>query len=86
MVKFSHLLILSVLIFWLAGSGCVGNDASEVNKSGEKPGNAEVQAPTSDLEIELTHEEIQELDSDMADLEILLENASIPENIQIEEL
>jgi hypothetical protein len=85
MVKFSRLLLLSMLIFWLVGSGCVGKDAAEVNKS-ETPGNAEIKAPTENLETGLTQEEIQELDSDMADLEALLENASIQEDIQIEEL
>ena len=37
MVKFAHLLVLSALIVWLAGSGCVGNDASEVEESPKFP-------------------------------------------------
>jgi PBP1b-binding outer membrane lipoprotein LpoB len=86
MVKFSHLLLLSVLIIWLIGSGCVGKDAAEVNKS-ETQGNLEAKAqPTENLETGLTQTEIQELDSDMADLEYLLENASLQDDIQIEEL
>jgi hypothetical protein len=87
MVKFAHLLVLSALIIWLAGSGCVGNSTSEVEKSGVdqnaiKAGNG---VPSEDLEMGLTQAEIQQLDSDMAELEGLLESASV-EEIVIEEL
>ena len=37
MVKFAHLLVLSALIVWLAGSGCIGNDTSKVKESGVNP-------------------------------------------------
>jgi hypothetical protein len=87
MVKFAHLLVLSTLIFWLAGSGCVGNDASEIEKSGVDPnieaGNG---VPAEDLEMGHMQAEIQELDSDMADLQGLLEDANPEEKIEIEEL
>jgi hypothetical protein len=87
MVKFAHLLVLSTLIFWLAGSGCVGNDASEIEKSGVDPnieaGNG---ALAEDLEMGHMQAEIQELDSDMADLQGLLEDANPEEKIEIEEL
>ena len=43
-------------------------------------------APAEDLEIGLTQAEIKELDSDMADLENLLENSSPGEEIIIEEV
>jgi len=88
MVKFAHLLVLSALIVWLAGSGCIGNDASEVKESGVNPNVAETVngVPSEDLGIGLTQAEIQELDSDMEDLEGLLENASLEEDIVIEEL
>lgn len=89
MVKFAHLLVLSALIVWLAGSGCIGgNDASEVKESGVDPNVAETGngVPSEDLGIGLTQAEIQELDSDMEDLEVLLENASPEEEIVIEEL
>jgi hypothetical protein len=88
MVKFAHLLVLSVLIVWLAGSGCVGDSASEVKESRVNPDVAEMQngSPAEDLEMGLTQAEIQELDSETADLEDLLENASPEEEIIIEEL
>ncbi|AKB44739.1 MAG TPA: hypothetical protein PKJ75_01755 [Methanosarcina vacuolata] len=88
MVKFVHLLVLSALIIWLAASGCVGNNTSEIEKSGVNSnavgaGNG---VPATDMEMELTQAEIQEVDSDMADLEDLLKSASPEEEIEIEEL
>jgi len=84
MVKFAHLLLLSVLIVWIAGSGCVGNDASEEETA---PNIAELGNGTpNDSEMGLTPAEIQELDSDMVKLDNLLENASPEEEIVIEEL
>jgi hypothetical protein len=87
MVKFAHLLVLSALIIWLAGSGCVGNSTSEVEKSGVDQNAIEAGngVPSEDLEMGLTQAEIQQLDSDMAELEGLLESASV-EEIVIEEL
>jgi len=88
MVKFAHLLVLSVLIVWLAGSCCVGDNTSEVKESKANPEIAEIQngAPTEDLEMGLTQAEIQELDSEMKNLEDLLKNASPEEEIIIERL
>jgi len=88
MVKFAHLLVLSALVVWLAGSGCVGNDTSKVEESGVNPNFAEAGdgAPSENLETGLTQAEIKELDSDMADLDDLLENASLDEDIVIEEV
>ena len=88
MVKFTHLLVLSVLIVWLAGSGCVGDSTSKVKESRANPDVVEMQngAPAEDLEMGLTQAETQELDSEVADLEDLLENASPEEKIVIEEL
>ncbi|AKB81933.1 hypothetical protein MSBR3_1355 [Methanosarcina barkeri 3] len=88
MVKFVHLLVLSALIIWLAGSGCVGNSTSEVEKSGV---NANVVGagngvPTTEMDMGLTQADIQEVDSDMAELEDLLKEASPEEDIEIEEL
>ena len=87
MVKFAHLLVLSALIVWLAGSGCIGNNTSEVRESEVNSDVTETQngAPSEDLGIGLTQAEIQTLDSDMAALEDLL-NASIEEEIVIEDL
>lgn len=86
MVKFAHLLVLSALVIWLAGSGCVGNDTSQVEKSGVNPNAVEAGngIPAEDPEMELTPTEIQALDSDMAELESLLENASPEEEIVVE--
>lgn len=88
MVKFAHLLVLSALIVWLAGSGCVGNDTLEAEESGVDPSVAEAGngAPAEDLEMGLTQTEIKEVDSDMADLDNLLENASLEEDIVIEDV
>lgn len=88
MVKFAHLLVLSVLIVWLVGSGCVGDSTSEVKESKANPDVAEIQngAPAEDLEMGLTQAEIQELDSEIKDIEDLLKNASPEEEIVIEEL
>jgi hypothetical protein len=63
MVKFAHLLVLSALIIWLAGSGCVGNGTSEVKNSGVDQNAVEAGngAPVEDLEIGLTQAEIQKL-------------------------
>ncbi|AKB82598.1 hypothetical protein MSBR3_2020 [Methanosarcina barkeri 3] len=88
MVKFAHLLVLSALIVWLAGSGCVEDSASEVKESKADPDVAEMKngEPDENLEAGLTEAEIQEFDSEMKDLEHLLENASPEEEIVIEEL
>lgn len=88
MVKFAHLLVLLALIVWLAGSGCFGNNTSEVEKSGVDPNSVEAGngMQAEDLEMGLTQAEIQELDSDMEELETLLEDASPEEEIVIEEL
>jgi hypothetical protein len=88
MVKFAHLLVLSALIIWLAGSGCVGNGTSEVKNSGVDQNAVEAGngAPVEDLEIGLTQAEIQKLDQDTAGLKNLLDDASPEEDIVIEEL
>ncbi|AKB29492.1 hypothetical protein MSSAC_3092 [Methanosarcina siciliae C2J] len=83
MVKFAHLLVLSVLIIWIAGSGCVGNDSSDVEDGGVTQNVAE--AENAD-DPGLTPAEIQEIDTDMAELESLLSNASLQEEIELEEL
>jgi hypothetical protein len=89
MVKFAHLLVLSILIVWLAGSGCIGNDTSKTKEAGTGSNNAEVgnsSASIEDLEASLTQAELKELDSDMEDLEDLLENSSLGEDIIIEDV
>lgn len=88
MVKFTHLLVLSVFIVWLAGSGCVGDSISKVKESGVNPDVAEMQngALAEDLEIGLTQAKMQELDFEMANIEELLNNANTEEEIEIEEM
>jgi hypothetical protein len=86
MVKFTHLLVLSALVFWLAGSGCVGNDTSKVEEPGVNPNFSEAGngAVAENLEIGLTQTEIKELGADMEDLDKLLADASLDEDITIE--
>jgi hypothetical protein len=98
MVKLVHLLVLSCIIILLALSGCIGNDASKVKEAGKSSNYTEGSsdafngsssssssgAPEKDLEVGLTQAELKELDSDMSDLEGLLENSSVGEDIVIE--
>jgi hypothetical protein len=95
MVKLAHLLVLSSLIIWLAVSGCIGNDTSKVKEAGTSSNYTEVRnssvpndsssgASAEDLEVGLSQTELKELDSDMSDLQNLLENSSSSEEIVIE--
>ena len=87
MVKFAHLLILSAVMVCIVGSGCVGNDAAEVEESGIDSDDAKAGEEARDAEdLELNEAEILELEADMAELAALLENASLEEDIVIEEL
>lgn len=86
MGKLAHLLVISATIVWLAGSGCIGNDASEAQNSEMSPNIAETQNTVSaeDFDIGLTQAEINSLDSDIADLSYLLENACPSEDVEVE--
>jgi hypothetical protein len=99
MVKLAYLLVISSLIIWLAVSGCVGNDKSKVNETEKGSNNTSVMTSdvqngstngtlgvtsTGDLEVGLSQTELKELDSDMADLQNLLENSSVGEDIVVE--
>lgn len=93
MAKLAHLLVLSCLIIFLAFSGCIGNDASKLkeenssNYTGESSAlsnSSSSNAPEDDLEVGLTQSDLKELDSDMSDLQGLLENSSVGEDIVIE--
>ena len=99
MVKLAYLFVLSSLIIWLAGSGCIGNDTSKVKEPGTGSNHSEVRsngtpssapsgAPSSaqaeDLEVGLSQAELKDLDSDMADLQDLLENSSVGKDRVIE--
>jgi hypothetical protein len=83
MAKFAHLLVLSALIIWLAGSGCIGNDTSESEGSGadQNVTKAVDGVAAENLEIGLTQAEIKEVDTDLKDLDNLLQNASLEEDI-----
>ena len=75
MVKLAHLLMLSTLSVWIAGSGCIGNDKSKVEDNalspkGDEKGNGTL---AENLDVDLSKAEFKELDSDMADLQSLLE-------------
>ncbi|HII00642.1 TPA: hypothetical protein HA351_02965 [Methanosarcinaceae archaeon] len=88
MAKLTHLLILSALMTCIVGSGCVGDDASEVEESEQdsKAVEAGEEAGNSSGGLEINETEIQELEAEIAELEALLENASLEEDIVIEEL
>ena len=75
MVKFRYLFVLSVLFFWLAGSGCVGNDTSNAKEAGIVPGISGADENTS-AEPVLTEEEIQ--DFEKAFVEILIHKRVSP--------
>jgi hypothetical protein len=77
--------VLSILIFWLAGSGCVGNDTSEVEEAGIAP-NIPGSEDNTSAEQGLTEAEIQEFEENVTDLENLLENSSLEEEIVVEDL
>lgn len=85
MVKFTYIFVLSILIFWLAGSGCVGNDTSEVGEAGIVPNIPGMEENTS-AEQGLTEVEIQEYEENITEIENLLENTSLEEEIVIEDL
>jgi len=85
MVKFRYLFVLSILFFWLAGSGCVGNDTSNSENTDIGEGISETDESTS-AEPALTEEEIQELEKNISDLEDLLSNSTIEEEIVVEQL
>lgn len=87
MVKLAHLLVLSCLIIWLSVSGCIGNDTSKVKEAGNGSnytGARNSGVPDEDLEVGLTQSELKELDSDMSDLQSLLENSSVGEDVTVE--
>jgi hypothetical protein len=85
MVKLAHLLVLSALIVWLAGSGCIGNNSSDVKEAGIAHNVDEAENGVLDNS-ELTLAEVQELNNDMADLESLLDSSSTDEDIELEEI
>jgi hypothetical protein len=82
MVKLVHLLVLSVLVVWVAGSGCIGNNSSDAENGGVAQNVAG--AGNADDSNMVTPGEIQKLDADMAELQSLLEDASLEEEIDIE--
>ncbi|WP_410510016.1 hypothetical protein RSJ42_07820 [Methanosarcina hadiensis] len=82
MVKFTHVFVVSILIFWLVASGCTGNDTDSGEADlQEMPGadgseNASVE--------QLTEADIHEFEQNVTDLEELLNNSS--EEIVVEGL
>jgi hypothetical protein len=85
MVKFTHMFVTLILIFWLAGSGCVENDTSEVEEAGIVPGIPGIEGNTSAGQ-ELTETDIQEFEENITELEDLLKNSSLEEEIVVEGL
>lgn len=88
MIKFAHLLVLSALIVLLAGSGCVGNDTPDIEKTKAGPNSVEAEngSPDEDLDTRLLQAEIQELNYEMEELKDMLEDANLEDEIIIEEL
>ena len=94
MIKFSHLLVLSALMVWLIGSGCVDNEASEIEEITPETQMKDMGEETEDIfsealidsEYALEDPELLELESDMVELEALLEDMRLEEEIVIEEL
>ena len=86
MAKLANLLVILVLFVWLAGSGCVGNDAPKAENTGANPDIDENVDNSSENLTGLTTAEISELNSDMEDLDNLLENVSLGEDIEIEDV
>lgn len=82
MVKFTHIFVMSILIFWLAVSGCVGedNNAEETGVPEESGTNSSENASAE----QFTEADVHEFEQNVTDLEDLLENSS--EEIVIEEL
>lgn len=86
MVKFTHLFVTLILIFWLASSGCIGNKISEVGEAGLVPNipGTEESAENNSTQQGLTEAEIQEFEENITELEDLLKNSSLDEEIVIE--
>lgn len=84
MVKFTHIFVMSVLIFWLAGSGCVGNktDTEEASIAPDVPRTDGGENTSAGQK--LTEADVQEFEENATDLENLLDNSS--EEIVVEEL
>ncbi|MDI9395722.1 MAG: hypothetical protein QM426_10075 [Euryarchaeota archaeon] len=87
MVKFTHFIVMSFLVFWLAVSGCVGNDTDEKD---EGPASNSTESSNSSVNNSankgLTEADVKEFDENIAGLEDLLVNSSLEEEIDIEEL
>jgi hypothetical protein len=88
MVKFAHLLVLSVLIVSLAGSGCIGNDSSKGKEAttSSKEANIGHSVQADDLGVGLTQAELKELDDDMIELQNVLEDSSLGEEIDMQDM
>jgi hypothetical protein len=94
MIKLTRLFVLSVFIFWIVVSGCIGGNAPEEKEAGKGSTNispkgedaVNISSSGGDMEVGLSQVELKELDSDMADLEDLLENSSLGEDLVIEDV
>jgi hypothetical protein len=84
MSKLTYLIVMSMLILWLAGSGCVGNDtdSQDTGLTPNSPGTDSGENPSAGQQ--LTEAEIHEFDKNVTDLQDILENSS--EEIIVEEI
>ncbi|HIH74716.1 MAG TPA: hypothetical protein HA306_05795 [Methanosarcina sp.] len=83
MVKFAHLLVVSVLVTWLAVSGCV-EDTADQDKAGIVSDISGMEDSGNTSTEELTEADIQEFEENITHLEDLLENSS--EEIIVEDI
>jgi len=87
MASFKHLIILSVILVGLAVSGCVSEPPAE-SAPDELP---QQQASAADdalgeEDVGLTDTEIADLESDLAELEAMLEDLNMDEDLLLEEI
>ena len=85
MVSFKHIGLIAILLIGLAFSGCVGDQATD---EGEV---VDAEAPTADEilaeeGVGLTDSEIEDIESDLDELEATLSEFDEDENLTIEEV
>ena len=82
MVKLTHVFVMSILVFWLAVSGCVDNDKNAQEAVMQETPGSDVNGNASAEK--LTEADVHEFEQNVTDLENLLENSS--EEIVVEKL
>jgi hypothetical protein len=85
MIKLRYMFVVSILFFCLAGSGCVGDNTSNVEESGIVPA---IPGTGEDISAEqnLTEAEIQGFEENISEIEDLLSNSSLDDEIVVEKM